>query len=210
MIEPQRPKDEVGLLFDENSPLRGHYEELALNLIAMSGVRTVVVTSPQKGDGCTSVCLGLAAALVGLERQAAIVDCNLREPRLHTAFGEPNFVGLTSGLAGDRTLEDYGHEVIPGLLVVPTGPVSPSSVTVAKRKVFVQAIRSLETDRDLVILDAPLVAETVVTPGLARGFDGVILVIHASRTSKQAARDASDELHEAGAEVLGVVLNGCP
>lgn len=202
--------EELELLFDEDSPVRSYYEELAINLISMKGVRTIVVSSPERGAGCTSVCLGLAGAFVGLERRAAIVDCNLREPRLHTVFGEPNFVGLTSGLSGQRPLAEYGHEVMPGLLVVPTGPVSPSSVAVVRRRVFVEAIRGLERGRDIVILDAPVVEETVSTPGLARGFDGVLLVVHASKTSKQAARDAADDLYDADAEILGVVLNGCP
>ncbi|MGI8651004.1 MAG: CpsD/CapB family tyrosine-protein kinase [Rubrobacter sp.] len=210
MIRNTGRSPEIDLLLSEDSPVRSYYEELAINLTSLEGVKTIVVTSPEKGDGCTSVCLGLAGAFVGLERRAAIVDCNLREPSLHTMFGEPNFVGLTSGLSGNKPLADYGHEVMPGLLVVPTGPVSPGSVAVARRRAFVEAIRGLEEGRDIVILDAPVVEEMVNTPGFARGFDGVLLVVHASRTSKQAARDATDELHEARAEVLGVVLNGCP
>ncbi|WP_162924713.1 CpsD/CapB family tyrosine-protein kinase [Rubrobacter indicoceani] len=201
---------ETELLLGKDSPVKNYYEDLAINLIALGEIGTVVVTSPETGAGCTSVCLGLAGAFVGLERRVAVVDCNLREPKLHAVLGEPNFVGLTSGLSGERPLSDYGREVAPGLLVVTTGPVSPSSVTVARRRVFVEAVKGLERDRDIVILDAPVVAETVATPGLARGFGGILLVVHAQKTSKKAAREAANTLHHAGAEVLGVVLNGCP
>src|SRR5215212_10074456 len=110
-------------LLDPGSPVRRHYEELAGNLLRMGGTGSVVVTSPEPGAGRTSVCLGLGAALAGMGKRAAIVDCNLENPQLHKMLGEPNFVGLTSGLDGSKTLEHYGHEVIPGLLVVPTGPV---------------------------------------------------------------------------------------
>ena len=47
------------------------------------------------------------------------------------------------------------------------------------------------------------------SPNLSGGFDGVLLVVHASRTPKSLAREAIDDLLEAGTNLLGVVLNGC-
>src|SRR5215216_5855358 len=110
-------------LLDPASPVRGNYEELAANLLKLERTASVVVTSPDPGAGRTSVCLGLGAALAGMGRRAAVVDCNLENAQLHRVLGEPNFVGLTSGFDDGKTLEHYGHEIIPGLLVVPTGPV---------------------------------------------------------------------------------------
>src|SRR5215208_8276224 len=113
-----------GRLLDPGSPVRPYYEDLAKNLLSIGeGVKSVVVTSPEPGAGCTSVCLGLGAALAGMGSRAAVVDCNLGNPQLHRMLGEPNFVGLTSSPRGDRTLEHHGHEIVPGLLVVPAGPV---------------------------------------------------------------------------------------
>jgi len=45
---------------------------------------------------------------------------------------------------------------------------------------------------------------------LAGGFDGVLLVVHASRTSKNTAREVTEDLLDAGVNLLGVVLNGSP
>ena len=195
-------------LLDPDSPVRRYYEDLANNLLSLGGgVKSVVVTSPEPGAGCTSVCLGLGAALAGMGRRAAVVDCNLENPSLHRMLGEPNFVGLTSGLKGDKALEHYGHEALPGLLVVPTGPVpsDPAPLEVGK---FVEIVRGLEAGRDVVILDAPVAGKVLRSPNLSGGFDGVLLVIHASRTSKSTARETTDDLLEAGINLLGVVLNG--
>ena len=188
--------------------MRRHYEELAGNLLSLGeDVKSVVVTSPEPGAGCTSLCLGLGAALAGMGRKAAVVDCNLENPSLHRMLGEPNFVGLTSGLKGERALEQYGHEAVPGLLVVPTGPVTsdPGLLEIAK---FVEIVRGLEAGRDVVILDAPVARRVLRSPNLSGGFDGVLLVIHAARTSKSTARATTDDLLDAGANLLGVVLNG--
>ena len=195
-------------LLDPDSPVRRHYEDLANNLLSLGEeVRSVVVTSPEPGAGCTSVCLGLGAALAGMGRRAAIVDCNLENPQLHRMLGEPNFVGLTSSLNGNKTLEHYGHEAVPGLLVVPTGPV-PSDPALLEVGKFVEIVRGLEAGRDVVILDAPVAGRVLRSPNLSGGFDGVLLVIHASRTSKSAARETTDDLLDAGTNLLGVVLNG--
>jgi protein-tyrosine kinase len=200
----------AGRLLDPASPVRRHYEDLANNLLSLGeGARSVVVTSPEPGAGCTSVCLGLGGALVGMGRRAAIVDCNLENPQLHRMLGEPNFVGLTNGLDGDRTLEHYGHEALPGLLVVPTGPTPPDPAARLETEKFVEAVQGLQRSRDVVLLDAPVAGKVLESPKLSGGFDGVLLVIHASRTSKSTARETTDDLLGAGINLLGVVLNGC-
>jgi capsular exopolysaccharide synthesis family protein len=200
---------EAGILLDPGSPLRIYYEELADNLLALEDVKTIVVTSPEPGAGCTSVCLGLAAALAGMGRASSVVDCNLQNPHVHKMLGEPNFVGLTSCLVGEKPLENYGHEVVPRMLVVPAGPVPPSSGAVMRSGKFVESVRTLGEGRDLVVLDGPTVEEVILRSSLSYGFDGVLLVVHASRTSKQVARDATDDLLDAEVNLLGVVLNGC-
>jgi protein-tyrosine kinase len=188
--------------------VRRYYEDLANNLLSLGeGVKSVVVTSPEPGAGCTSVCVGLGATLAGLGRRAAVVDCNLDNPQLHRILGEPNFVGLTNGLKGDRDLEHYGHEVVPGLLVVPTGPI-PSDPALLETERFVWVVRGLEAGRDVVILDAPVAGSVLSSPNLSGGFDGVLLVVHASRTPKSVARATTDDLLDAGINLLGVVLNG--
>jgi protein-tyrosine kinase len=190
--------------------VRRHYEDLANTLLSLGeGIGSVVVTSPEPGAGCTSVCVGLGGALSGMGHRAAVIDCNLENPQLHRMLGEPNFVGLTSGLDGDKTLEHYGHEVVPGLLIVPTGPVLPVPAARLETARFVEAVRDLRSRRDLVILDAPVATRVLESPTLSAGFDGVLLVIHASRTSKSVARETTDDLLGAGINLLGVVLNGC-
>ena len=196
-------------LLDPDSPVREHYERLAERLLAVEGLRSVVVTSPEPGAGRTSVCVGLGGALAGTGHRTAVVDCNLRDPQLHRVLGEPNFVGLMGGLDGEKPLETYGHEVVPGLLVVPTGLVPPDPYARLEDGGFVGAVRSLEKGRDLVILDAPVADGVLLSPALSGGFDGVLLVVHASRTSKNLARQTTDDLLDAGTNLLGVVLNGC-
>ena len=196
-------------LLDPGSPVRRHYEDLAERLLSLEGVGSVVVTGPEPGVGRTSVCVGLAAALSGTGRRAAVVDCNLENPRLHRVLGEPNFVGLTSALGGERPAEHYGHEISSGLLVLPTGPVPADGPALLEGERFVEVVRGLKQGRDLVLLDAPVAGRLLDFPNLSGAFDGVLLVVHAERTPKGVARGTTDDLLDAGVNLLGVVLNGC-
>jgi protein-tyrosine kinase len=196
-------------LLDPTSPVRRHYEKLAGNLLGIEGTGILVVTSPDSGAGRTSVCLGLGAAVASMGRRAAVVDCNLENSQLHRMLGEPNFVGLTSGLDDSKALEQHGYEVVPGLLVVPTGPILSAPASILENKGVIKAVRYLRKSRDLVLLDAPVAGRVLRSPNLLGGFDGVLLVVHASRTPKDAAREVADDLLAAGVNLLGVVLNGC-
>jgi Mrp family chromosome partitioning ATPase len=190
--------------------VRRYYEELAESLLSLGeGIKSIVVTSPEVGAGCTSACIGLGAALAGMGHRSAVVDCNLESPQLHHMLGEPNFVGLTSGLDDSKSLEHFGYEVIPGLLVVPTGPILSDPASLLEDEGVPKAVRDLQKSRDLVLLDAPVATRVLRSPNLLGGFDGVLLVVHASRTPKSVARETTDDLLEAGANLLGVVLNGC-
>ena len=167
-----------------------------------------MVTGSEPGTGCSSVCLGLGAALSASGYRVAVVDCNLDRPRLHKMLGQPNFKGLTSG-SGGGSLERYGFEASPGLLVVPTGPIPPSPAAHLNSGDFVRAVRDLEEGRDFVLLDAPVASRVLDSGTLSRGFDGVLLVVHAAKTPKQVARRVTDDLLESGVNLVGVVLNGC-
>ena len=201
---------EAAWALDQGSSPGGPFRELAENLFSLPGgpVGSVVVTSPEPGAGRTSVCLGLGAALAGDGRRVAILDCNLESPRLHRLFDKPNFTGLTNAIGNGRSPGVYGFEAAPGLLVVPTGPLLPDAEARMKSDGLVQAVRVMREEFDVVLLDGPVAGEVLDSPVLSRGFDGVLLVIHATRTPKSDARGATDDLLDAGVNLLGVVLNG--
>ena len=196
-------------LFTSDSEVGRSFATLAENLGALGRpAGSVVVTGPERGVGRTTVCLGLGAALAATGKKVAVVDCNLDRPHLHRCFDRPNFIGLTSALKGDRDLENYGFEPVPNLRVIPSGPVLPGSWTFANPPKLVGAVRTLRESRDVVLLDAPVAGEVLVAPNLWGSFDGVLLVVHATRTPKGVARGFTDALLDARVNLLGVVLNG--
>ena len=199
-------------LLDVSSEVGRSFATLVENLDALGRpAKSVVVTGPEAGVGRTTVCLGLGAALAAAGRKVAVLDCNLDRPHLHRPFGRPNFSGLTSALEGDSSLENYGFEVAPNLRIVPTGPVLPGlpgSWILPNSPKLVGAVRNLGESRDVVLLDAPVASEVLGAPNFWGSFDGVLLVVHATRTPKGVARGFTDALLDARINLFGVVLNG--
>ena len=195
-------------LFTPNSEVRRSFNTLAENLNALNRpMGSVVVTGPEPGVGRTTVCLGLGAALAAAGKEVAIVDCNLDRPHLHTLFGRPNFTGLTSALGNDKPLGDYGFEAAPSLRVIPTGPVLPGLRPLTNSPKLTEAVRALEENKDVVLLDAPVASQVLAAPNLWGSFDGILLVVHATRTPKGVARGFTDALLDARVNLFGVVLN---
>ncbi len=196
-------------LLSLSSEARSSFAALAENLSSLGRpTGSVVVTAPETGAGRTTVCLGLGVALAAAGKKVAVVDCNLDQPQLHRWFGRPNFIGLTNALEGGGSLDDYGFDAGPNLRVIPTGPVLPGPWGLAGSPKLAGSIRTLEENRDVVLLDAPLAGEVLAARALWGSFDGVLLVVHATRTPKGVARGFTDALLDAHMELFGVVLNG--
>lgn len=196
-------------ILSSESEVGSSFAELAENLRSLGRpIRSVVVTGPEAGVGRTTVCLGLGAALAAADKKVTVVDCNLDRPQLHRRFGRPNFIGLISALERGGSLDDYGFDAAPNLRVVPTGPVLPGPWGLAGSPKLAGAVQALEEDKDVVLLDAPLAGDVLKDRALWGSFDGVLLVVHATRTPKGVARGFTDALLDARMELFGVVLNG--
>jgi protein-tyrosine kinase len=195
-------------LFTTDSEVGRSFAALAENLGALGrAVGSVVVSSPERGAGRTTVCLGLGAAFAAEGKKVAVIDCNLDQPHLHRYFDRPNFTGLTSALEG-RDLENYGFDAMANLRIIPTGPVLPGSWAFANSPKLIEAVQTFTKSRDVILLDAPVAGEVLDAPNLWGSFDGVLLVVHATRTPKGVARGFTDALLDARVNLFGVVLNG--
>ena len=92
-----RPKLPLGVTED--------YDALAANLdetTRRSGKRTILVTSALPGEGKTLVASNLALAFsTSYSRRVLLIDCDLRRPSVHLAFGLPPAPGLAESLKAD-------------------------------------------------------------------------------------------------------------
>jgi succinoglycan biosynthesis transport protein ExoP len=181
------------------------------NLLFMSPdrpLKTMLVTSsgPQEGKSTCVVVTGIAMAQSG--GRVAIIDTDMRRPRLHRAFGVSNEQGVSSVLVGDAQLEEVVKSTeIPGLFVIPSGPIPPNPAELFHTRAFADFVRLVASKYDRVIFDSPPVMAVADPLVLAAQVDGVCLILRAGATHRALAKRAVKALTDVKARIFGAVLN---
>ncbi len=171
-------------------------------------VKTILITSAGPEDGKSTVAANLAAAWSQSGSRVVLVGCDLRRPVTHAIFGVRNTSGLSAYLSGRVSLDEVIIETkVPGLDLIPAGPIPPNPAELLQSKAMRQCLRELRERYDVVLCDgAPAIAVTDAAV-VASQTDGTVLVIQSGGTPKEAALHAKQLLERANARILGVVLN---
>lgn len=171
--------------------------------------KTMLVTSLQQQDGKTFVSTNCAISLAQLGMgDVLLVDADMRHPNLHGILGVPQTPGLSDLLVGGvGVMEAVRPTGIPGLFVIPAGPVptNPSELLYSPR--FTQALATLGERFAHIVIDTPPLLGVADTLVLAPRVEGVILVLRHGRAARNAAERAVQMLGSVRARLLGVVLN---
>jgi len=171
------------------------------------GVRTLIVTSPGQDEGKSTVLANLAITIAESGKTVIATDCDLRRPGLHAIFGLQNSAGITNMVLEETCDPPLQGTMVPNLRVLASGPLPPNPSELLASERMAKIIARLAQEADFVLFDSPPVAVVSDAAALATRVDGVLLVIDAGRTRRDAARQAKEALERVGARLLGVVLN---
>ena len=175
----------------------------------LGSVRTIVFTGTAHGAGCTTTAAGFANTMAQYCRlNVVLIDANIRSPRLHEVFSFEYNQGLTDLLTNEEVkislFKKRGHG---NLYLIPCGKNAFLPQAIFESTRFVKVLKQMREKFDYVILNAPPVNSYAETKIIGKKVDGVVLVIESGKTRKQVAIKAKQELENAGAKVLGVILN---
>lgn len=170
--------------------------------------KTLVVTSAMTREGKSMVSANLALAFALEGRRTLLVDCDLRRAKLHRVFGVPRSPGLAHILAGHITPSAaIRNTFLRGLHFLPAGRLNSLASdllgVVRTRKI----LDELSECFDIVIIDTPPVLSVADAAILAAEAGGVLLVVRAGETNREAVNQTLRQLDVVGARVLGAVLN---
>ncbi|HZT75616.1 MAG TPA: CpsD/CapB family tyrosine-protein kinase [Vicinamibacterales bacterium] len=172
-----------------------------------SAVRTVLITSPQKGEGKSITSANLALTMAQeLQRRVVLVEADLRKPSLQQMFGLPPGPGLSDYLSGAADLA-HVMRVLPEhhLTVIPAGSTPGNPAELLGSTAMRRLLDQLRTSFDRVILDTPPVLPLADVAILAPMVDGALMVVRAGYTPKPAIENALRAFDSS--RLLGVVLN---
>lgn len=174
--------------------------------------KTILVASPTTSNSKSILASNLAIAMAHTGQKTLIVDADFGESMQKKIF-EVNHhdVGLSTTLAGTTAsgaaIQSTG---VKGLELLPSGPdvSNPSEILNSNR--FIQLLEILSDRYDRVIIDSPAVVPITSARTLASICDTTILVVKVDKTIRKKSRQAHDGLLNAGARILGVVINEVP
>ena len=179
-------------------------------LVAQSieaGQRQIALFSPRGGEGTTTIALQLAHLLATRSfMRVLLVDANFVRPMVHSmlaARAEEGFCDLLAEkIDSMRAVQDVGD-----FDVMSCGELTDAPSRLLTRERLRKTLPDLTLRFDCVLYDCAPVLETPEMEMLIGAVNGAVMVIEAERTRREVALAASRAAQDAGAKMLGVVLN---
>jgi len=195
-------------------------------------IRSILVTSGLPNEGKTVVTANLALSLAFAGKRVVVLEADLRRPMIYQYLGVKNEVGLSTVLAGTKTLTEAlqlvqleafvpegvqgqvnevdGQSVQKNLYCLASGPLPPNPAELlgSKRMEFLLQELNRSAELDYLLIDTPPVLSVADALILASSVDAVIVTARMNSTKRDEAREAREQLARVGANVIGVVATG--
>jgi capsular exopolysaccharide synthesis family protein len=183
-----------------------------IDLTTTTRPRVVMITSPRALEGKSTVCARLALEAAAHGERVALVEGDLRRPRLAAALFQhdpvPRDVGLTSCLTGAADWRDVADtSLTSNLTVIWSGPPPPNPGPLLESPRMSELLSDLRHEFDRVIIDTPPVSVGADATLLTRHVDGVLYLLDVNSTRRGPARAGLAQLRSVRAPLIGVVLN---
>lgn len=171
--------------------------------------RTVELIGPHRGTGTSTLIREFAKVVaVRFKKAVLLLDADYHQPTQVSQFSIEQEYGWDSAL-------DDGRKIEPILCPVEGSSLSVSQILMQQSEQpilfdtpqFNGMINRLRESFDLILIDAPPANEHAEGIALASKVDGVVIVVEAEKTRWQAAQNTQERLEQAGANILGSVLN---
>lgn len=166
--------------------------------------RIVMFTSPQGGEGTSSIALQFAQILAR--------DSGLRPLLVDAHVRRPAYEADESGRCAVFTrqpLEAAGGTaaVVASNLFVAPVPAEQRQYGLYQPAALRQLLEQTATGFDWIVIDGPPVLESPDAAAIGSIADGVVLVVQAGRSKRPVLSRAADLLRKSGSQLLGSVLN---
>jgi capsular exopolysaccharide synthesis family protein len=213
-VIPERKLDAEGTVLTAAHPQGPFVEGYRVLRTALSyswagqGSRVLVVASTAPAEGKTLTAVNLALTLAAMDGSILLIDGDLRKPQAHERLGAKKSPGLSDILVGKAKLGECVQRLTgTDLSLLPSGSHAPSPGELMAPHLLRVLVDSLRGTYSWIVIDTPPVGAVADALILSSISDGVLVVAQAERIPRQAVRRTLQRVREAGARILGLVLN---
>lgn len=167
--------------------------------------RVVVFSSmeDQSSHFCYRAGSVLAAQVSG---SVCLVDAKLGAPSLHALLDSGTHAGLAEALVEPGPITKFAKRVSRNLWVLPCGSRALGVQALSATNRLRSRMEDLRTEFAYVLINTSPVSSNADAVLLGQMADGIILVVEANSTRREAARIAKETIENAKVRLLGVVL----
>ena len=213
--DPSDPADSELLIYaDSRSSLAEAYRQLRTSILlstAGHAPKSLLITSSLPSEGKTTTATNTAISLAQTGAKVLIIDADMRRPRLHSVFNIENGNGLSTILSAELSekeiLDVVKYDEGTKMHLLTSGPIPPNPAELIGSEQMASLLKLLQGHFTHIVVDSPPVTSFTDGVLIASMVDGVILVVHAGKSSRQVVRRARQLLQDVGAKIFGVVLN---
>ncbi len=205
-----KKQQNVGWLVDI-MPFADVFRRIRVNILTLSErtpFHSLLITSSEPDEGKSTIVANLARSLAQTGRMILVVDTDLHCATIHTLFGLPNEIGLSSVLSGDKALSDAIQDSdYPGVKVLTSGPLIPAPAEALGSEQMTTILEIMQNQFDMVLLDTPAFQGVADAAMVAPRVDGVILVARRGMIREEPLLNTCQQLENIEANLIGIIVN---
>ena len=153
----------------------------------MNGLKTLVVSSPDRREGKSLISLRLAVSLAQKKQKVLLVDLDFFAPKLSQKLYSESEVGLSNYLQGESTLDDIlKHTKVENFDFICAGNVDGQKELFYSDKGLPSFLEWAKHNYDVVLFDTPA---AIYIPDIVEFFeqtDGMLIIARLRRTTRKA------------------------
>ena len=169
--------------------------------------RVLGVTSAFRGEGRSSVAIGIATAIAADTReQTLLLECDIEKPSFCDFFSLAHSRGLNDWLDGTAPLAMVRMPYLPHMLMLPAGSAHPDPARLLYQMSESNFIGELKERFRNIVVDLPSMLDTAYSSLATRLAEQLLVVVRYGMTQ---SADLEKLMFLLGRErVSGIVLNG--
>lgn len=183
------------------------FKALRTNLLYISGLQVIALTSTQKDEGKSVTSFQLARTFASLNKKTLFIDCDLRRSTLKQYLQvRGNIDGLSEALTWKQ--RDVVHETdIPHLSIVFSGKFPPNPSELLSGNGFPTLLDEYRKEFDYIFIDTPPMMGAIDASIISRYVDGTLLVVRSDFSKRMQVVKAKQQVERNGGKVIGCILN---
>lgn len=168
--------------------------------------KVLLFTSSIKGEGKTTLLSNIAYLYGQRGKKVAVVDLDLRRPKIHRVFKGKMENGLSDYLFGKIELDQLIKTSDLGIDYITIGERTSVITSALESQRLRDLIVTLREKYDYVFLDTPPVYSVSDALFISKLADGIIYVVAQGMAKKVVVNESMKQLHTSSTKIIGICL----